>query len=236
MTLGERIRTCRQKAGMSQEKVAELMGVSRQAVTKWEGDRSAPNTENLFKLAEIFGTTVDLLLVSEDDGRQPPAEQICARCKLEAAGEAARKKQALKRNMSIALLVAVGYIGLYLAGRVIWCDFSQSSLTGWLFTVRPSGEHSYLYGWLLSRDLFWYAMAISVLPALLGKHGFSWITLLGFAVGLVTGILFGPYPEGAAIGHSDYGWAIWGAAYLASVVAGVIIERYRRRADNCPAE
>ena len=119
---------------------------------------------------------------------------------------------------------------------MIWCDFSQSSLTGWLFTVRPSGEHSYLYGWLLSRDLFWYAMAISVLPALLGKHGFSWITLLGFAVGLVTGILFGPYPEGAAIGHSDYGWAIWGAAYLASVVAGVIVERYRRRADNCPAE
>ena len=31
-------------------------------------------------------------------------------------------------------------------------------------------------------------------------------------------------------------WAIWGAAYLASVVAGVIIERYRRRADSCPAE
>ena len=39
MALGERIKTCRQNAGMSQEKVAELVGVSRQAVTKWEVNR-----------------------------------------------------------------------------------------------------------------------------------------------------------------------------------------------------
>ena len=62
MTLGERIKTCRQQAGMSQEKVAELLGISRQAVTKWETNKSAPSTDNLFKLAEIFGTTVDFLL------------------------------------------------------------------------------------------------------------------------------------------------------------------------------
>lgn len=62
MTLGEKIKACRQQAGMSQEKVAELVGISRQAVTKWETNQSAPSTENLFKLAEIFGTTVDLLL------------------------------------------------------------------------------------------------------------------------------------------------------------------------------
>ena len=42
MTLGERIKACRQHAGMSQEKVAELVGISRQAVTKWESDQSAP--------------------------------------------------------------------------------------------------------------------------------------------------------------------------------------------------
>lgn len=64
MTLGEKIKACRQAAGMSQEKVAELVGVSRQAVTKWEANQSAPNTENLFKLAEILGTTVDFLLTS----------------------------------------------------------------------------------------------------------------------------------------------------------------------------
>lgn len=40
MTLGERIKSCRQKAGLSQEKLAELAGVSRQAVTKWEAGGS----------------------------------------------------------------------------------------------------------------------------------------------------------------------------------------------------
>ena len=66
MALGEKIRACRQDAGLSQEKVAELVGVSRQAVTKWEANQSAPSTENLFKLAAVFGTTVDFLLASRE--------------------------------------------------------------------------------------------------------------------------------------------------------------------------
>ncbi len=49
---------------MSQEALARRMDVSRQAVTKWESGQSAPSTENLFRLAELFDTTVDLLLPS----------------------------------------------------------------------------------------------------------------------------------------------------------------------------
>ncbi len=52
MSLGNRIKEFRQGKRMSQEKVAELVGVSRQAVTKWEADQTAPSTENLFKLAD----------------------------------------------------------------------------------------------------------------------------------------------------------------------------------------
>lgn len=66
MSLGNRIKEQRKKCGLSQEKVAELVGVSRQAVTKWEVGQSAPSTKNLFRLAEIFGTTVDILLDSEE--------------------------------------------------------------------------------------------------------------------------------------------------------------------------
>ena len=62
MSLGERIKEQRKSSGLSQEKVAEFVGVSRQAVTKWETGQSAPSTENLFKLAEIFGTTVDIIV------------------------------------------------------------------------------------------------------------------------------------------------------------------------------
>lgn len=119
MALGERIKACRQSVGMSQEKVAELVGVSRQAVTKWEMNQSAPNTENLFKLAEIFGTTVDMLLDSDDDSKQSPAEQIYYLYKLEEEKKAATKKQQRKRNIITALIVAFGYMLIYLIGAAL---------------------------------------------------------------------------------------------------------------------
>lgn len=60
--LGENIAKFRKEKGLSQEKVAEYMGVSRQAVTKWESNISKPSSDNLIKLAELFGVRVDVLL------------------------------------------------------------------------------------------------------------------------------------------------------------------------------
>lgn len=224
MALGERIKACRQRAGMSQEKVAELVGVSRQAVTKWEGGQSAPNTENLFRLAEIFGTTVDMLLASGEENKQSLAEQMYSLYKAEEEKKGILQKQRFKRNIRNALFIAVGYMSIYLLGRIVWCNMSQSSLIGWLFTVKPSGKQSYLYGWLLSSSMFWYALVLSVIPALFGKYKFSCTTFAGFLIGFITGMIFGPYPEGAAIGHNHYGWAIWGVSYLISIVTGILVE------------
>ena len=228
MALGERIKKCRQNAKMSQEKVAELVGVSRQAVTKWEANQSTPNTENLFKLAEIFGTTVDMLLDSEEGTKQSTAEQIYYIYKMEEEQKTQLKKQTYKRNILNALYVLIGYLVIYFIGRVIWCDISESNFIGWIFTVKPTGEHSYLYGWLLSSDLFWYALVISVLPSLFGKFRFSVITTVAFIVGIMVGMILGPYPEGAAIGHDHYGWAIWGGIYFISIVVGITVERYKK--------
>lgn len=61
MTLGEKIHELRKAHKMSQERVAELLGVSRQAVSKWETCQSRPNTENLICLAEIFNVSVEEL-------------------------------------------------------------------------------------------------------------------------------------------------------------------------------
>ena len=232
MALGERIKACRQSAGMSQEKVAELVGVSRQAVTKWEANQSAPNTENLFKLAEIFGTTVDLLLASNEEVKQSPAEQIYYLYKMEEEKKAKAKKNQRNKNIVFALLIAAAYILIYLVGRLIWCDLSNSSLIGVLFTSKPIGEHSYLYGWLLSSNLFWCAMAISVIPSLFGKYKFSIVTTGAFVLGIISGMIFGPHPEGAAIGHDHYGWAIWGGIYLLSIVIGILAERFIKGDNN----
>ena len=65
MTLGQRIRERREALGLSQEKVAEQMGVSRQAVGKWESDDARPSTENLLRLAQLLATDVQDLATGE---------------------------------------------------------------------------------------------------------------------------------------------------------------------------
>ena len=222
MTLGERIKECRLNVKMSQEKVAELVGVSRQAVTKWESNQSAPNTENLFKLAEIFGTTVDLLLKTEDDPKQSPAEQIYYLYKMEEEKKRAAKIERIKKNSIAALAVAVGYLALYFIGRVLWCDFSESTVMGWLFFAQPTGEGSYLYGWLTHKNLFWIAMLVSVVTAFFGKYKFSITTFFYFIVGFIAGIVLGP----TEYGTGEYGWAFWGGIYLISIPMGIVLEKF----------
>lgn len=65
MNLGEKIKDCRTKAGLSQEQLAERIHVSRQAVTKWETGRGIPDIANLIALSEEFDISLDEL-VKED--------------------------------------------------------------------------------------------------------------------------------------------------------------------------
>ena len=232
MALSDRIKNCRQSAGLSQEKVAELVGVSRQAVTKWETGQSAPSTEKLFRLAEILGTTVDFLLADEEKSSPTPAEQIYYLYKLEQEQKAALRAAQRKARLREALFALLAYLLIYLIGRILWCDLSQSSFKGWLFSIRPAGEHSYLYGWLLSSHLFWYSMAASLFFALCGKFLLSRMTTGGFFFGIILGMIFGPYPEGAATGNTHYGWLIWGIVLLLSVITGTILESVKKKRGN----
>jgi len=62
MTIGERIADLRKKNGYSQEMLGEKLGVSRQAVSKWESDAALPEIDKLVELAKLFGVTVGFLL------------------------------------------------------------------------------------------------------------------------------------------------------------------------------
>lgn len=62
MNLSEKLRELRKREGLSQEQLAEKIGVSRQAVTKWETGRGLPDIENMVILGEVFKLTVDELI------------------------------------------------------------------------------------------------------------------------------------------------------------------------------
>ena len=61
-SLGEVLKEYRLKCGMTQEFVAETLGVSRQAVSKWENGTSDPSTSNLIALAKLYNISVDEIL------------------------------------------------------------------------------------------------------------------------------------------------------------------------------
>jgi len=65
MILADKIINERKKNGWSQEELAEMLDVSRQSVSKWEGAQSVPDLTRIIKMAEIFGVTTDYLLKDE---------------------------------------------------------------------------------------------------------------------------------------------------------------------------
>ena len=66
MTLEEKINHYRKQAGLSQEKMAEKIGVSRQAITKWENGTGTPDIANLMAIADLFLISVYELLSNEN--------------------------------------------------------------------------------------------------------------------------------------------------------------------------
>ena len=76
MNLSEKILYCRKKAMLSQEALAERVGVSRQAVSKWETGEAVPEVTKLLGLAQTFGVSTDWLLSEDDPAPEAPVEPM----------------------------------------------------------------------------------------------------------------------------------------------------------------
>ena len=73
MSIGERITELRKMQNLSQGQLAEAMEVSRQAVSKWENDLSAPDSMKMIRLAELFDTDIEYLSTGRRNfARRPP--------------------------------------------------------------------------------------------------------------------------------------------------------------------
>ena len=70
MTFGEKIQKLRKEAGLSQEELSYQLGVSRQAISKWERDNGYPETEKIVRMSKLFHVSLDYLL-NEEDTKKP---------------------------------------------------------------------------------------------------------------------------------------------------------------------
>lgn len=78
MTLGEKLSKLRKEYYYTQEQLADILGVSRQSISKWESDIAYPETDKLVKMGKLFDCSIDYLLkedISEKQGLQPTEKE-----------------------------------------------------------------------------------------------------------------------------------------------------------------
>lgn len=123
MTTGEKIAALRREKGFSQEALGEKLGLSRQAVSKWESDQAVPTMDNLVELSRLFGVPVDTLLRPDEPlpgKEQQPPEGV----KLSAEGLKISYAPVLTRKtkwfiIALAMLILVSVLGnIYAMARV----------------------------------------------------------------------------------------------------------------------
>lgn len=104
-TFGTMIATMRRENGMTQLELAEKMGVTDKAVSKWERDLSFPDVNSIPKLAEIFNVTVDELMQVKTDTKENTG---CN--KISEIVHIALKGVALAMGIAVAVLSVIGNI------------------------------------------------------------------------------------------------------------------------------
>lgn len=153
MNISDRIQALRKSRGISQEQLADVLGVSRQAVSKWEAEQSSPDLERIVAMAEYFDVTTDYLL----RGIEPARE---------------RKGRADARSLCI-VSTAVNAVGLII-GAALWRTYQNSFAAAFILSAQAAG----LVLWLLAKGgrPRWY-WAVNVW--LLGMLPSYWLGELG---------------------------------------------------------
>lgn len=119
-TIGSRISKFRKAKGMTQEELANHLGVSSQAVSKWENDASCPDISLLPQLSKVLGVTTDELLTGKNDEvkmvpveQRKPLDQLTMRIKVDSA-----QGDKVRVNLPMSLVKVGLEIGMDMSGSV----------------------------------------------------------------------------------------------------------------------
>ncbi len=110
--LADRLVELRKEHKLSQEALAEKLGLSRQSISKWERAEASPDTDNLIALAEVYGITLDQLLGNEET-LGTTSETV------EEKNELSENQVKGKKRLLRAPLLFLGAVALYVGGGII---------------------------------------------------------------------------------------------------------------------
>lgn len=132
MSLGSRIAELRRKANLSQEQLANAIGVSRSTISMWETGKRTPDAESLKRMADIFGVSVDSIV---RDPKVPiPEENL--------RGQEGEIWKTIRGTWRPAVTVKIPIVGVIRAGEPI---YAQHNLEGWEDVPMTHVEESRLF-------------------------------------------------------------------------------------------
>jgi len=186
MTLGESIYYYRKRAGLSQEELAARVGVSRQAVSRWELGDTTPEVGKLVALAEAFGVTTDQLLSGKAPEEEIPAAETPGKAAAPAATEGDKLPGFLARMIRRHGWLAGVYIALQGLGTTV-VGILARSLFSKIFQVTLGEFSSMVPGGALVTDSAGNPISLppEAMEAIYGELGMGFD---GFASGQVTAI------------------------------------------------
>ena len=117
---GNLIAQCRKEKGLTQAALAEQLGVSDRAVSKWETGRSLPDADNMLELSRILGITVDELLKGEktDEGGFNQMAETINKLNTKQQEEETNKKM-LRHEVVIGLIGTIAFVAFVLIAALI---------------------------------------------------------------------------------------------------------------------
>ncbi len=131
MIFADKLIDLRKKNGWSQEEVAEKLGVSRQAISKWEGAQSIPDMSRIIRLSELFGVSTDYLLKDNLEQAQPAPESDEAGSSRTVSMEEANAFLAIKEENSRRVALAVMLCILSPAALILLGGAQAYGLLNW---------------------------------------------------------------------------------------------------------
>ncbi len=149
MSLGENIVRLRTQRGLSQEELADRLGVSRQSVSKWETDGSVPELEKLMKLGELFEVSLDVL-VKGDSFTDIPQETVQETEKAEPSAPARRKGARWAGYVYLVIGAVISFVLGIWGGGWLALIFGLPFYISAVICLTAKGERTGLWcGWCL---------------------------------------------------------------------------------------
>ena len=189
MTFGEKLQTLRTDAGLSQEGLAARLGVSRQAISKWELDKTVPDVKYIVALSDLFQVTTDSLL-KEQAAQTPPEPPTAAPVQ-----DASRPVQA--EPPQNGLFSSHTALTLLTCGNVLFLTLILLYIIFYCFAFRRLGL------WPLLAVLLAAPVLLMASCALLGRASLSQNTLRQYRRSFSAGVTLWAFSIAFLCGYSE---------------------------------